>query len=147
MIEIPSRCNRICCEVNPQDIDLYGHLTYSSYAKYFAEARRNLFTNAGFDLFEIKEEGLGVLVKRCVIEYSREIKENEELHIVSGFMPYEGGLIVSTKHNMIVNGNLAATETEDNFFVRFKDGKTKAARIPKTLLAKLTPTQTEEVLK
>lgn len=70
--------------VRSYELDSFGHVNHSVHLNWFEQARFETIEAAGFAPATLAERGWGIHVVRVEVDYRREARLGEEMHITTG---------------------------------------------------------------
>lgn len=119
-----------------EDTDAGGIVYYANYLKFAERARTEMMRELGFSHGEFEyKEGMAFVVRRCVVDYRYTARLDETLVVQTLIGRIRGASF--DLHQTIYRDNLVTTRMEVTLAVI--DETSRAARLPKALIAALTP--------
>ncbi|MAF79159.1 MAG: thioesterase [Halobacteriovoraceae bacterium] len=93
-------------------LDTFGHVNNATYLELYEEARWDFISERGFGLKDIQKKKMGPVILDLHLKFKRELKNRENIKIVSKSLPQEHPLIMHLEQKMIKeNGELASSVT------------------------------------
>lgn len=119
-----------------EDTDAGGIVYYANYLKFAERARTEMMRALGFDHVGLAAaEGLGIVVRRCTVDYRRAARLDEELIVQTRIAKIRGASF--DLEQCVISGSLVTASLDVTLAVVDETGR--AARLPKALIAALTP--------
>ena len=94
-----------------QYLDTFGHLNHAAYLTLFEEARWDIINRGNYGIETIQKTQIGPTILKVEIKYSREIKNREEITIVSEPQPIKGK-VGSIRQKMINKNGEVCSEID-----------------------------------
>jgi len=89
--------------IRESHLDTFGHVNNATYLSLFEEARWDLITKNGFGLVEIQRLGQGPVILEINIQFQKEIKLRQQVHIITDQVAVNGK--IQTLRQRILNEN------------------------------------------
>jgi acyl-CoA thioester hydrolase len=119
-----------------EDTDAGGIVYYANYLKFAERARTEMLRELGFSHRDLHHgQGLGFVVRRCCVEYRQPARLDESLTVQTLIATIRGASF-DLQQRIWKNGRLTASLEVTLAMV---DGSGRAARLPRSLIAALTP--------
>ena len=119
-----------------EDTDAGGVVYYANYLKYLERARTEALAKIGLSNLKIKNDHKAIIiVKSCNINYKKSTFLEDELHIKSHIISITKTSFVMSQ--TIIKKNVVIVES--NIHLVFVSEKMKPIRIPKLILDKFKP--------
>ncbi len=92
-------------------LDTFGHVNNSKYLEIFEQARWEIICDAGWGVDDIKRKGMGPVVLEVYIKFLAEVKNREEVDIISIPASWKGK-IGKFKQKMVKSDGSLASEID-----------------------------------
>lgn len=80
--------------IRENHLDTFGHMNNATYLQIFEDARWEWITQNGYDLYKIKETGLGPTLLEVTVRFMKELKLRTPVVIKSQIQSYEGKIMI-----------------------------------------------------
>jgi len=128
--------HRLSARIYYEDTDAAGIVYYANYLKFTERARTEMLRDRGFELQAWGEEtGLAFVVQRCNVEYRRPARLDDVIEVRT-FVNRVGAASLSARQDIYREETLLVSM---DVRLALIDREMKPARLPKALIAALTP--------
>ncbi len=111
-------CVEVDCVIEAAHADpAYGHLGNQYYPVYCDLGRRRLQEAYGVSNDDLRQRGLGFVVRRAELKYRHEVVPGDRVTIRSCFLPYRRGPLLWMRHEMRKDGTVVFSMRASHVFV------------------------------